>query len=311
MTEFIQALVGGVALGSIYALVALGFVVIYRATGIINFSQGAIVTLGAYLTFNAAQTWGLPFAIAAIVAIAGCALLGVFIERFLLRWFVGQPVLAVIMVTIGLLNILDQLIKEIWGVSPVVMGEPWRFKNVTVGSIVIPWNDIITLAVTTALVTLFFFTMQRSRIGLGMRAVAIDTEAALANGISANAMNAAAWAMSGGIAAIAGIMLAGDLSNANPNMGFIALAAFPAMILGGLDSPVGAVFGGIIIGLTEVMTKIYINPWATKPPQWLENLVGTPTILENVHQVTPYIVMVLILLIRPQGLFGTKEVERV
>ncbi len=297
MNDFLQLCFAGLALGARYALVALGFVVIHRATGVINFAQGSIVALGAYFVFNAHQTWGLPFWIAAVIAIAGCAAVGVLVERFLLRRMAGQAVFSVIMITIGLLFVIDQVITMIWGQDAQNLGDPWGIDTRSIGDIVLADVDLWAIGLAFVVVGTFFVFFRYSGTGLAMRAVAIDEEAAMARGISVRRVVATAWAIAGAVAAIAGITLAAGPAALRPSIGLIALAAFPAMILGGLDSPLGAVLGGFVIGITQTLTAGYQPAHAS----WLG---------QDFQSVTPYVVMILILMIRPHGLFGTKEVER-
>jgi branched-chain amino acid transport system permease protein len=298
MEEFLQLFFAGLALGARYALVALGFVVIYRATGVINFAQGGLVALGAYLAYQLAQESELPFALAVAGALAACALVGVLIEWLLLRRMVGQPVFAVVMITIGLLFVIDQVIPTIWGYGVRNLGDPWGVRTVEAGGVSLAVRDLWTLGLAAAALAAFFLFFRFSRYGLAMRATAFDQEAALAQGISARRVFALSWAIAGAVAALAGVTLASGASAVDPSIGFIALAAFPAMILGGLDSPLGAVIGGLVIGVTQTLTAGYQPDYAA----WLGN---------NFHVVMPYVVMVLILLVRPYGLFGTPEVERV
>lgn len=297
MTDFLQLCFAGVALGARYALVALGFVVIHRATGVINFAQGSIVALGAYLTFNAHQTWGLPFVVAMLVGIIATAVVGLIVERVLLRRMTGQPVFSVIMVTIGLLFVIDQVITMIWGQDAQNLGDPWGIDTVKAGDIVMAVVDLWAIGLSFVVVLLFFLFFRFSGTGLAMRAVAIDEEAAMARGISVRRVVATAWAISGAVAAVAGVTLGSGPAALRPTIGLIALAAFPAMILGGLDSPLGAVLGGFIIGITQTLTAGYQPTHAS----WLG---------QDFQSVTPYAVMILILMVRPYGLFGKKEVER-
>jgi branched-chain amino acid transport system permease protein len=229
---------------------------------------------------------------------AAGALLGAFVERVLLRRMVAQPVFAVIMITIGLLFVLDQLVTSIWGFESLNLGDPWGNDTVRVADVVLSVGDLWTIGLTAAAVFAFFLFFRFSTTGLAMRAAALDQEAALAQGVSPGRVFALAWAIAGAVAALGGITHAAGSAQLSPAVGFFALAAFPAMILGGLDSPLGAVIGGIIIGLTQSLTAGYQPDHAA----WLGN---------NFHNVMPYIVMVLILLVRPYGLFGTPEVRRV
>lgn len=298
MTEFLQLVFAGMALGARYALVALGFVVIFKATGVINFAQGAFVALGAYLAYNFSTTWGLPFFAAAALSVLVAGGIGMAVERTVLRRVVGRPAVAVIMITVGLLFVIEQVITTVWGGDTLDLADPWGIDTVTLGGVVLAVTDLWTLLIAGVVLGAFFVFFRYAGLGLAMRATAIDQEAAMARGISVRRVFAASWAISAGVAALAGITLAAGPARLNPGIGYIALAAFPAMILGGLDSPAGAVLGGMIIGITQVLTQGYQPEYAA----WLGN---------NFHAVMPYLVMVLILMVRPYGLFGTKEVTRV
>jgi branched-chain amino acid transport system permease protein len=298
VTEFLQLCFAGLALGARYALVALGFVIIYKATGVINFAQGALVALGAYLAYAFANEAAIPFIFAVVLAIACAAVFGAGVERVILRRMVGQPVFAVIMITIGLLIIVEQAITAIWGFDALNLADPWGVETVESGGVVFAVKDLWTIGLAAGVLGLFFLFFRFTTMGVAMRATAFDQEAALAQGISARRVFAVSWAIAAGLAALAGVTLAAGPAALNPSIGAIALVAFPAMIVGGLDSPAGAVAGGLIIGLTQSLTAGYqedILPWAG----------------DNLSAVMPYVVMVLILLVRPYGLFGTPEVRRV
>lgn len=298
MTKFAQLCFQGLAVGAQYALVALGFVVIYRATRVINFAQGGLVMLGAYLTYNFHQTWGLPFFVAVLCAVLVSGLLGVAVEALILRRMVGQPTFAVLMITIGMLFVIEQVVTTVWGFDALNLGDPWEVRTAKVGEVVLSVRDIWTIGLAAAVLAAFFAFFRYSAMGVAMRATALDQEAALAQGISARRVFAVSWAIAGGVAALAGVTAAAGAAALSPQVEFIALRAFPAMILGGLDSPGGAVAGGVIIGLTQVLTGGYQPEHAP----WL----GT-----GFSNVMPYLVMVVILLVRPYGLFGTREVRRV
>jgi branched-chain amino acid transport system permease protein len=297
MSEFLQLCFAGLALGTRYALVALGFVIIYRATGVINFAQGGLLLIGAYLAYAFNRT-GMPFVLAVLLAIAASAVLGALTERIVLRKMVGQPVFAVVMVTIGILFIADQVVTSIWGFDALNLNDPWGVDTVEVGDVVLAVKDLWTIALAAAVLLGFFAFFRWSKLGVAMRATAFDQEAALAQGISARQVFAVSWAISAALACLAGVTVAAGPAALAPGIGSIALVAFPAMIVGGLDSPIGAVIGGIVIGLTQALTAGY--------QQDLFSWAGS-----NFSAVSPYVVMVLILLIRPYGLFGTKEVRRV
>ena len=297
MTDFLQVSVQGVAVGAKFALVALGFVVIFKATGVINFAQGGFVLFGAYFTYNVAETWGLPFYVGMIVAMAGGAVVGAIVERVALRPMIGQPPFAAIMITIGVLFILQQIVTSIWGFDAHNLGDPWKNSTVHSGDLTIAVRDLWTMGLASVALTAFFLFFRYTSTGVAMRATALDPEAALAQGISPGRVYTLAWAVSGAVAALAGVTLAAGTGQLTPGIDLIALAAFPAIILGGLDSPAGAVAGGVLIGVSQSLTARYLDDI-----DWL----GT-----NFHVVMPYVLMIAILMVRPYGLFGTKEVRRV
>jgi branched-chain amino acid transport system permease protein len=211
---------------------------------------------------------------------------------------VGQPVFAVIMVTIGLLFIIEQVVTGVWGFDRLELGDPWGISKVDVGSVVLAVKDIWTIVLAAVVMVAFFAFFRYSRLGVAMRATAFDQEAAIANGISARRIFALSWAISAAVATLAGVMMTTGGGGVRPDIEFIALLAFPAIILGGLDSPAGAVLGGVIMGLSQTLTAGYQPKYAS----WLG---------EGFSSVMPYVVMIVILLVRPYGFFGTKEVRRV
>lgn len=296
-TDLMRTLVSGLALGCKYALVALGFVIVFKATGVINFAQASFVLVGGYVTFNAASTWDLNFYVALLVAMAAGAVLGMLIEALILRRMIGEAPFTLVMVTIGILFILDNVVTAIWGPDPQNLGDPWTTVR-TFGDVPVADKDLWTIGFTAIVLGAFFLFFRYSTLGLAMRATALDQEAALAQGISARKIYRVSWGIAGLVAALAGAALSAGSVALHPGVGLIALVAFPAMILGGLDSPLGAVVGGVIIGLVQQLTSLY-------GPEYLE-WFGS-----GFELVSPYLVMILILLVRPYGLFGTKEVRRV
>lgn len=297
-TDLLQTIVSGLALGTKYALVALGFVVIFRATGVINFAQGGFVIIGAYLTFNFSVTWGLNFYLAILLAVLCGALVGVIVEFVILRQMVGEQSFSIIMMTIGLLFVIRAVVPAFWGQANLQQGDPWGIDTVTVGDVVIAVRELWSMAGAAAALFGFFLFFRYSKLGIAMRAVALDQEAALAQGISVNKVVSVSWAIAGMVAVLAGVALSTGNAQLAPTIELVALAAFPAMILGGLDSPLGAVVGGLTIGLVQQLTGLYQPEYA----EWLG---------EGFNRVMPYVVMVVILLVRPYGMFGTKEVRRV
>lgn len=296
--DLLRNLASGVALGCKYALVALGFVIVFKATGVINFAQASFVLLGGYLTYNASQTWGLDFYLALVVAMVGGALVGMLLEALVLRRMIGEQPFTLVMVTIGVLYIIDNVVTAVWGPDPKNLGDPWGINVRSVGDVVVADKDLWTIAFTALVLGGFFAFFRWSSLGLAMRATALDQEAALAQGISARRVYQVSWGIAGLVGALAGACLSAGSVALSPTVGQIALVAFPAMILGGLDSPLGAVVGGLVIGIVQSLTALLA-------PEYLE-WVGS-----SFELVSPYLVMIVILLVRPYGLFGTKEVRRV
>lgn len=300
MTKFLQLFGSGLALGSIYALVSLGFVVVYRATRVINFAQVGMVVIGAFLVYTATFTWGLPFWLALLVGMLLSATIGVLLERVVMRRMIGQPVYAIIL-TVGLLLLVEPIVTTVWRSASTSIETPWGLEKFEIGGAKLLQVDLVTVFLTGALLLGFFLFFQYTKYGVAMRATASDQEAALMQGISVPQVVALSWGLAGAVAAVAGTMLA---ANAGPATGLgvgistIALKALPAMVLGGLDSTLGAVVGGLVIGVAELLTAGY-------------QAELFPELPSGFSAVMPYVVMVVVLLVRPAGLFGTREVRRV
>jgi branched-chain amino acid transport system permease protein len=293
MDKFIQLTISGIADGAILALVALGFVLIFKSSDIINFAQGELLMIGAYLTYATVGQVGLAWPIGVGLAVALAALAGVLIEQLVLRPLIGEPVISVIMVTIGLSSLLRAIIGAIWCVSPLAAPEfipdaPVRLLGASVSTSRL-WAIGISIALFAAL-TLFF---RRSNEGIAMRAVADDQQAALSMGISVRHIWAVSWAIAAVTATVGGILLASIFGGVGAPIGSVGLLVFPVVILGGLDSIPGAIAGGLIIGLLKQYAGGYT------PAAW------------GMGDVIPFVVLVLILLVRPYGLFGQRLIERV
>jgi branched-chain amino acid transport system permease protein len=298
MTTFLQFLASGTALGGIYALVCLGFVVVYRCTGVLNLAQGGLMMLGAFLTFQLVQGAHLPFAIAVLSALVALAAFGYLVQFTILRHMVARPVMAIIMVTLGLLYVIQPLVTSIWGFDLHMLGDPWGSQSVRVANVALQVVDLWSMGVSAFVLVAFFVFFRYSRLGIAMRATAADPEAAAANGISSSSIAGLAWAVAGVVAVASGVMLTAGSRGVSVDVGDVAFSAFPAMMLGGAESTFGAAVGGLIIGVTEVFTAGYIEP-------------NAPWLGANFHVVMPYVLMILIMLVRPQGIFGRERVERV
>lgn len=298
MSTLVQLLSAGLALGAVYALVALGFVVIYRASQVFNFAQGELLTVGALLMV-ALSGWGLPWGVAAASTVLLTGLLAATIERVVLRPLVGRPVFTTVIVTIFLGFLLRAASVVSFGTEPWAMPTPWAADAVVdLGGVKLLVNEIVTVAAALATLGLFQLGIRFTRAGVAMRATALDQETALALGIPVGRIFWGTWFLAGATAAIGGICLAMFPRTADVNLGFIAFRAFPAVIVGGLDSVWGTVIAAVGLGVLEVLSQAYVNP-----------LLGN--FGHDLHTVLPYLVMIAVLMVRPYGLFGTADVERV
>ena len=293
MDIFLQLMVSGIAVGGVYALIALGFVLIYKATSVINFATGEFMMIGAYVCLTLLTYLKIPFAFVLVFTLAFAFMMGIVIERLILRPLIGEPIISVIMVTIGLSSILKGLAHMIWTADfrsfpEILPAEPWNLGFAIVPS-ALKWGFVFAI-IGVIVFTLIF---KYSRIGIAMRANASDQQVAQSMGISTKIIFALSWSFAACAAAIGGIVI-GNISGIHPNLGHVGLMVLPVVILGGLDSIGGAIVGGFIIGILENLTGGYIDPF-----------------LPGFKEVAPFIVLVFILMIRPYGLFGKKIIERV
>ncbi|HLI08046.1 MAG TPA: branched-chain amino acid ABC transporter permease [Ktedonobacteraceae bacterium] len=299
MAYFIQLFFAGIAQGCIYALIGLGFSIIFKASEVINFAQGELLLVGAYVVSAGVFEWHLPFLLALVAGLVVTVLIALLFERIILQRMIGRPVFSILMITIGLDIILRTAVIIIWGSQQIPAASPFNtISGINYGGVHFGANDLWTIAVTIVLCAVLFYFFRYTRYGLAMRATALDQEAALAVGINIRTIYALAWGIAAAIATIGGVFLAIDSFAIDPTFGGAALIAFPAIILGGIDSISGAVVGGIVIGVIQLLTAGYESHVAS--------LLGA-----GIHEITPYIIMILILLIRPYGLFGTRKVERI
>ncbi len=290
---FLQLLVSGIAVGSIYALVALGFVIIYKATGILNFAQGEIMMVGAYFCFSLVVGLKLPFLLSFLLTLAFSSLLGVLVHYSVLRPMIGEPIFAVVMITIGLAILLRSLTAIIWGTAYQSFPPSFSEEPISMGPLVLSHIHLWSILVSVLFLVVLFLFFKYSRMGVAMRATAQNHDFASLMGVSVQKIFALSWAISMIVSSVAGVFLA-HINLLNLNLSYIGLRAFPAVILGGIDSIPGAILGGIIIGVVESLAGGYLD-----------------AIIGGVKEVTAFAVLLLILMIKPYGLFGTEEIERV
>lgn len=309
-SAFAEMMAEGLSLGAIYALLAMGFVIIFKATQVLNFAHGALAGLGAFLVASFATILNFPgryiesapewlqWTLSVIVALAASALVGMAIERLFLRPMVGEALFAVAIVTLGIDISLRNITNDFIGTDPRPLGSPWGTDVLNLGWLRIAHSEIATIVtslVLVGLVALFF----RSRTGIAMRATAFDQEAARAQGISVGRIFSTSWAIGAVLATIAGIFVSvfpRRSTGVDPSTAFFAFKAFPAIILGGLDSVAGAVIGGFAVGIAEAAAGEFLK----------FDFLGA-----GFAGIVPYLLMMLVLLIRPYGLFGTEEIRRV
>ncbi|GAB1818161.1 branched-chain amino acid ABC transporter permease [Herbidospora sp. RD11066] len=296
MTTFVELLVNGLSIGAVYALIALGFVIIFKATEVVNFAHASLLLAGGYLV---ARLWPIVgFWAALLIGIAAAALVAALIEFLVIRRanVASHSVLAI--VTIGVDIVLTTELTRQIGTDVLAMGDPWGSQVVRFGGVTLAETRIVALVTAALLITAFLLAFKYTGWGVAMRAAAEDAETASLMGIRLGRVSMSAWAVAGALAAVAALFLCVfPTPGLDRSTSLVALKAFPAAILGGLDSTTGALVGGLIIGVTESMMSGYQNDMA---------FLG-----RGIGDVAPFLVMLVILLIRPAGLFGTKELARV
>src|SRR6202171_1438679 len=294
MDYFLQLVVSGIVTGGIYALIAMGFVVVYKATGVINFATGELMMLGAFFAYTAMTVAHAPFVVALLVAAIGAAALGAAVERVVLRPLLGQRAISVIMVTIGLSSVFKGVAQLVWSGEYRNFPPVFPRAPVVLGSVILPSRQaypfLLAVVVILAVALVFRFT----RTGIAMRATASDQATAFGMGIDIRRVFSLSWSIAAVTAAVAGIVI-GTIGGISPQLGAVGLRIFPVVILGGLDSIGGGVLGGGGRGALENPAGGYLDP-----------------LLEGggVKEVAPFVALVVILMFRPYGLFGTREIER-
>jgi branched-chain amino acid transport system permease protein len=294
MTEIVQILSRGLGIGSVYALLALGFVIIYKATRVISFAQPAFMLAGVVIVTFLVKEVGFWAALAAAALLT--ALIALVVERVAIRPMIGKPAFAVAIITLCVDAVVRVVVNAFIGLDVRQVGDPWGLRIVSLGPVDIQQRHIAMFLASAVVVGLLFAFFQYTRMGLAMRAASFDQETALANGVSVGAVFALSWAMAGALAAIGGTLAAAG-TDVDGTFWVVALTALPVIILGGLDSLPGAVVGGLLIGVVQELVATY-----QRDTTWLGG---------NFSIVIPYVVMLIVLLVRPYGLFGTREVERV
>jgi len=290
--DIAQFFINGVIMGGIYALIAIGFVVIYKSSKVLNFAQGELVMIGAFAflaLYNALPIW-----LAFIVSVGLAGLMGFLIEKSILRPLIGEPILSVIMVTLGLSYLLRGVALTVFG--PEIKPFPQFVSgSLKLSGIVIPNVYLLGFIVALVVIAIFMVFFKKTILGIAMRAVADDQMASLSLGVSVEKIFAVSWAISAMVATIGGILLGNIFGGINPDISYIGLKVFAVVILGGLDSIIGAIVGGIIIGVCESVLGGLLEP-----------IVGG-----GFKDVVPLIVMLFIMAVKPYGLFGTERIERV
>jgi branched-chain amino acid transport system permease protein len=283
--QLLQLLISGLSQGCIYGLIALGFVLIYKATETVNFAQGELMMLGAFAGLAATTLMGLPYWAALLCAVAAVALVGLATERVVLRPILGQPAFAIVMVTIGVGYVARGLITMIPAIGTDTHALPTPFKDelIHAGGLVIGMEHVVVIGSTIVLCAMLFALFRFTRVGIAMQAASQNQLAAYYMGIPVRRLNGLIWAISAAVAGVAGMLLA-PITFVHANMGFIGLKAFPAAVIGGFGSLPGAIVGGLIIGVVEALSGFYLP--------------------EGFKDTAAYVVVLVMLVVKPNGLFG-------
>ncbi len=290
MDLFLNLVASGLVIGSIYGIIAMAFAIIFKTTGVLNFAQGEVMMLVAYVSWSLGSELVLPFWALVIVSIGVAAIIGIVIERLFIRPMIGQPIFAIVMVTIGLAVMLRSLIVILWGADAEPFDASIEGGLVEIGPVVLFTEQVFAFVLFLVIAAAIFLFFRFTRIGIAMRATAMDETAALLMGVDVRRISALAWAIAAIVSGLAGITFAIMFSRA-PDLWFQGLRAFPATILGGLDSPLGSGFGGLIVGVIGDLSEGYIG--------------------QGLKEISGFVVIIIVLMVRPYGLFGEKELERV
>ncbi len=290
--QFVQLVISGIAQGCIYGLIALGFVLIYKATETVSFAQGDLMMLGAFCGFGVLTVMGWPFWLAVVLSIAAMAVFGFVLERIVIRPILGQPAFAIVMLTIGVAYVARGLVTMIPGIGTETHTLPVPYKDAVwrVGTLVLNVEQMVVIIATGALCAALFALFRYTKIGIAMQASSQNQLAAYYMGIPVQRLNSLVWALAAAVAAVAGLLLA-PITFVHANMGFIGLKAFPAAVVGGFGSLPGAIVGGLVIGIVEALSGFYLP--------------------EGVKDIAAYVVVLVMLMLKPNGLFGEKLRKKV
>ena len=290
--QVLQLVISGIAVGCIYGLIALGFVLIYKATETVSLAQGELMMLGAFAGLVAMNWLGFPFWLAVISAIVAMGLFGLLVERALIRPILGQPAFSIVMLTIGVGYVARGLITMVpsMGTDTHVLAVPYRDQIVQAGGLIVPMEQLIVMCFTALLCLALFALFRYTKLGIAMQASSQNQLAAYYMGIPVKRLNGLVWALAAMVAAIAGLLLA-PITFVHANMGFIGLKAFPAAVVGGFTSLPGAIVGGMIIGVVESLSGFYLP--------------------EGFKDIAAYVVVLLMLMLKPNGLFGERLSKKV
>jgi branched-chain amino acid transport system permease protein len=290
--QFLQLVISGIAQGCIYGLIALGFVLIYKATETVSFAQGELMMLGAFCGLACMTFLGFPFWLSVLSSIAAMAAFGVFLERLVIRPILGQPAFSVVMLTIGIGYVARGLITMIPGIGTDTHTLPVPYKDQVwkLGGLVLQGEEMVVVANTAVLSGILYLVFSRSKVGLAMQASSQNQLAAYYMGIPVKRLNGLVWGLASAVAAIAGLLLA-PITFVHANMGFIGLKAFPAAVVGGFGSLPGAIVGGLVIGIVESLSGFYLP--------------------DGFKDVAAYVVVLIMLMVKPNGLFGDKLRKKV
>ncbi|WP_029696038.1 branched-chain amino acid ABC transporter permease [Comamonas badia] len=288
----LQVIVAGIAQGCVYGLIALGFVLIYKVTETVNFAQGELMMLGAFVGFACMGLFGMPFWLAAVSAVLAMAAFGIVVERLVIQPVLGQPMFSIVMLTFGLGYVARGGITMVPGIGTDThtLNAPYKGSLIEAGGVVLAGEQLVIIGATALLCAGLWALFRFTRVGVAMQASSQNQLAAYYMGIPVRRLNGLVWALAAAVAAVAGILLA-PITFVHANMGFIGLKAFPAAIIGGFSSLPGAIVGGVIVGLVESLSGYFLP--------------------EGFKDAMPYVVVLLMLAVKPSGLFGERLRKKV